>query len=84
MCTNAIPLFIIWIRLIRQYKLSIEDDRVPPSQGKEFYRALKEIDVPTEMIMYPRTPHGPREPKFTADVSERILKWFDMHLGRDE
>ena len=61
-----------------------EDDRVPPSQGKEFYRALKELDVPTEMIMYPRTPHGPREPKFTADVSERILTWFDMHLQRGE
>lgn len=59
-----------------------EDERVPPSQGEEFYWALQEIGVPTEMIKYPRTPHGPQEPKFTADVSERILEWFDKHLER--
>jgi dipeptidyl aminopeptidase/acylaminoacyl peptidase len=34
------------------------------------------------MIVYPRTPHGPREPKFLMDVSQRIMKWFDYHLGR--
>ncbi|WP_176521579.1 S9 family peptidase [Longimonas halophila] len=59
-----------------------EDDRVPPSQGREFYRALKRLDVPTEMVLYPRTPHGPREPKLLMDVTPRILDWFDTHLGR--
>jgi len=59
-----------------------QDLRVPLAQGQEFYWALREKEVPTEMIIYPRTPHGPREPKFTADVSVRIMKWFDEHLGR--
>lgn len=58
------------------------DDRVPLSQGQEFYWALKEKGIDTEMVVYPRTPHGPREPKFIADVSNRIIKWFDNHLGR--
>jgi dipeptidyl aminopeptidase/acylaminoacyl peptidase len=56
-----------------------EDLRVPLSQAQEFYWALSERGVPTEMILYPRTPHGPREPKFTADVSERILIWFENY-----
>ncbi len=58
-----------------------EDLRVPFTQGQEFYRALDRRGVPTEMVVYPRTPHGPREPKFVMDVSERILAWFRKHLG---
>lgn len=58
------------------------DLRVPFTQGQEFYVSLLRLGVPTEMIVYPRTPHGPREPKFTMDVSQRIMKWFDFHLGR--
>ena len=56
------------------------DFRVPFTQGQEFYVSLKRLGVPTEMIVYPRTPHGPREPKFVEDVSFRILKWFEKHL----
>ena len=56
-----------------------EDLRVPFTQGQEFYRALDRRGVPTEMVVYPRTPHGPREPKFLMDVSERILAWFRAH-----
>ena len=39
------------------------DLRVPFTQGQEFYVSLLRLGVPTEMIVYPRTPHGPREPK---------------------
>ena len=59
-----------------------KDLRVPFTQGQEFYVALKRLGVPTEMVVYPRTPHGPREPKFLMDVTPRILAWFDNHLGR--
>lgn len=55
------------------------DLRVPFTQGQEFYVALKRKGVDTEMIVYPRTPHGPREPKFLMDVSPRILAWFEKH-----
>ena len=58
------------------------DFRVPFTQGQEFYVALSRLGVPTEMIVYPRTPHGPREPKFVMDVSGRILTWFDRYLER--
>lgn len=59
------------------------DLRVPLGQGQEFYWALQEKGVETEMILYPRTGHGPTEPKFIADVSNQILRWFDKHLERE-
>ena len=60
------------------------DLRVPFTQGQEFYVALQRRNVPTEMVVYPRTPHGPREPKFTMDVSQRIMKWFEKYLRGKE
>lgn len=59
-----------------------EDLRVPFTQGQEFYRALDRRGVPTEMVVYPRTPHGPREPKLLMDVTPRILNWFNRHLRK--
>jgi dipeptidyl aminopeptidase/acylaminoacyl peptidase len=57
------------------------DLRVPFTQGQEFYVALGRLGVETEMIVYPRTPHGPREPKLLMDVTPRILDWFARHGG---
>jgi len=59
-----------------------KDLRVPFTQGQEFYRALRRLGVSTEMIVYPRTPHSPREPKLLMDVSERILKWFEEYMPK--
>lgn len=60
------------------------DLRVPFTQGREFYVALKRMGVPTEMVVYPRTPHGPREPKLLMDVTPRIMNWFEKNLGRKQ
>lgn len=57
-----------------------EDLRVPFTQGQEFYRALQRRGVPTEMVVLPRTPHGPREPKLLMAVSPLIHAWFDRWL----
>jgi len=59
-----------------------QDERVPTAQGLEFYRALRRRGVPTQMILFPRTPHGPREPKLLMSVTPHILDWFDQWLGR--
>jgi len=60
------------------------DLRVPFTQGQEFYVALKRRGVPTEMVVYPRTPHVPLEPKFLMDVSKRVMAWFEKQLrGRE-
>ncbi len=58
------------------------DLRVPISQGYEFYNALKRRGVKTKMVVYPRQPHGPREPKFLLDVAKRHLAWTEEHIGK--
>lgn len=57
------------------------DDRVPISQGYEFYNALKVLNVPTRMIVLPRMPHGPNEPKMVLKAKQTNLEWFDKYLG---
>jgi dipeptidyl aminopeptidase/acylaminoacyl peptidase len=57
------------------------DIRVPISQGYEFYNALKAQNVPTRMIVLPRQPHGPNEPKMQLAAMQSNLDWFEKHLG---
>lgn len=52
------------------------DQRVPTSQGYEFYNALKRQGVPVRMVVYPRQPHGLQEPKLQLDAMKRNLEWF--------
>ncbi len=56
------------------------DLRVPVSQGYELYNALKRQNVPVKMVVYPRQPHGIREPKLQLDAIQRNLDWFDHYL----
>jgi len=56
-----------------------KDDRVPVSQGWEFYTALKKVGVPTDLLLLPRAPHGPREPKLLRTVQEWHLDWINRH-----
>ena len=46
----------------------------------ELYQALKLNDVPTELVLYPREPHGLNERAHRLDFIERVLDWFDRHL----
>jgi dipeptidyl aminopeptidase/acylaminoacyl peptidase len=57
-----------------------QDDRVPVSQGYEFHRALERQGVETRMIVYPRTPHSAREPKFVQHIMEQHLEWAERFL----
>lgn len=57
------------------------DERVPVSQGYEIYTALKRRGVNVQMVVYPREPHGPREPKFQLDIMRRHLEWTERYCG---
>jgi dipeptidyl aminopeptidase/acylaminoacyl peptidase len=59
------------------------DERVPISQGYEFYNALKVQNVPVRMIVLPRMPHGPNEPKMVLKAKQTNLEWFDKYLGQE-
>ena len=57
------------------------DIRVPISQGYEFYNALKVKGVPTRMLVLPRQPHGPTEPKMQLAAMKANLEWFEKYIG---
>ena len=42
--------------------------------------ALKRRGVPVEMIVYPRQPHGFREPRFIRDLADRNLAWMNRFV----
>ncbi len=56
------------------------DERVPISQGYEFYNALKVQNVPVRMITFPRMPHGLTEPKMILKSKQTNLEWFDKYV----
>jgi dipeptidyl aminopeptidase/acylaminoacyl peptidase len=57
------------------------DVRVPISQGYEFYNALKVKGVPTRMLVLPRQPHGPNEPKMQLAAMKANVEWFEKYIG---
>lgn len=56
------------------------DIRVPISQGYEYYQALKRQGVTAKMVVYPREPHGPIEPKFRLDIMQRHIDWVEKYV----
>jgi dipeptidyl aminopeptidase/acylaminoacyl peptidase len=56
------------------------DTRVPLAQAQEFYRALKERNVPVEFVVYPRENHGFTEPRHQMDRVQRYVRFFAKHL----
>jgi len=58
-----------------------EDVNNPVGQSKGLYRALKHFGVETEMVLYPGEGHSPRRGSNNIDMFERILGWYNLHLG---
>ncbi len=54
-----------------------QDVRVPVGQGYELYNAIKRQGVETKLVVYPRQPHGIREPRLLMDAMQRNLDWFE-------
>jgi dipeptidyl aminopeptidase/acylaminoacyl peptidase len=57
-----------------------EDPRVPVSQAIGYHRALVENGVATELVTYPREPHGFRERTHQIDSFIRVRDWFQRYL----
>ncbi len=57
-----------------------DDPAVPVAQAYAFYRALRERNVPVELVVYPREGHGVGERDHFRDVMERLLGWLERYL----
>jgi dipeptidyl aminopeptidase/acylaminoacyl peptidase len=60
------------------------DERVPPPQSVEFYRALRANGVETELHMAPREGHGWRELRHQLFKINAELAWFEKHVFERE
>jgi dipeptidyl aminopeptidase/acylaminoacyl peptidase len=56
------------------------DTVCPVGQAYEMFRALKELGVDTELVVYPREGHGIREREHARDVLERAIGWFKRYV----
>ena len=57
-----------------------KDLRVPIGQGQEIYNGLKLRNIPTEMVVYKRQPHGIRERAAQIDYMNRTRNWFEKYV----
>jgi dienelactone hydrolase len=56
------------------------DIECPAPQTQEFWHAMKALNVPTSVMIYPGEGHGLRDPANLADAQRRTLEWFDRYL----
>ena len=59
------------------------DERVPVSQGIFMHRGLRQHGVPTELVTYPREPHGIQERQHQLDLTRRIGEWYKRWIPLD-
>ena len=54
-----------------------KDFNVPVNGGEQMYEALKSLNVPAELIVYPGQFHGFTRPSFIRDRYQRWFDWYD-------
>ena len=60
-----------------------DDEDNPVGQSKGLYRALKHFGVETELVLYPDEGHSPKKGSYNIDMFQRLLDWYDRHLGKN-
>ncbi|HEY7417393.1 MAG TPA: S9 family peptidase, partial [Ktedonobacteraceae bacterium] len=56
------------------------DPAVPVAQAYAFHRALRERNVPTELVVYPREGHGVSETAHVRDAFGRLAEWLKRYV----
>jgi dipeptidyl aminopeptidase/acylaminoacyl peptidase len=57
-----------------------QDPYAPMQQAVEFYIALKHFNVPAQLVIYPREPHGFQQRAHQIDMYQRLVGWVDKWL----
>jgi dipeptidyl aminopeptidase/acylaminoacyl peptidase len=86
---NSLPLYtarsaMTFIDNVRTPTLILHgasDERVPPGQAHELYRALKDRGMATELVLYPREGHGISEYYHLKDRLTRIFDWVTRYVA---
>ncbi len=74
---------ITFIKNVKTPTLVVVGDRdaeCPTPQSFEFWHALKDLGVKTEMVVYPNEGHRLHTPAHQRDVLVRMIQWFNQYL----
>lgn len=69
------------IRTPTLYIGGLIDFNVPIIGGEQMYQALKSLNIPTQLVIYPDQHHGISRPSFQRDLLTRYLAWYAKYLG---
>jgi len=58
-----------------------KDFNVPIGGGEQMYAALRTLDVPTQLVVYPGQHHLLTRPSYIKDCEQRYTAWFDRYLA---
>jgi dipeptidyl aminopeptidase/acylaminoacyl peptidase len=56
------------------------DGECPAPQSYEFWHALRDEQVTTQLVVYPNEGHGFVDPAHRRDVMERAVEWFARYM----
>jgi dipeptidyl aminopeptidase/acylaminoacyl peptidase len=56
------------------------DGECPAPQSYEFWHALRDEHVPTQLVVYPNEGHGFVNPEHRRDVMDRAVEWFTKYM----
>lgn len=56
------------------------DFNVPVAGGEQMYQALRTLNVPTELVVYPGQFHLFTRPSYIHDRLQRYIAWYDRYL----
>ncbi len=78
---------INYIKNVKTPTLVVVGDRdgeCPAPQSFEFWHALRDMGVKTELVVYPNEGHGFRNPAHIRDLAARSISWFadNMPAGK--
>lgn len=62
------------------FQCAAEDLNVPCLGAEQMYQALRSLEVPTQLVIYPGENHGLTIPSYLRDRLERNLAWYDKYL----
>jgi dipeptidyl aminopeptidase/acylaminoacyl peptidase len=57
-----------------------KDFNVPLLNTEQMYQALKSLNVPTQLVIYPGQFHGVTTPSYVKDRYARYLNWYNKYL----
>ena len=68
------------IKTATMFQCAGADMNVPCLGSEQMYQALRTLEVPTQLVIYPGEYHGLTVPSYLRDRMTRKLEWYDRFL----